>query len=194
MVVVWRGMGIVIPILLAVFAGLLSLVFDDTRLGNLAYTGWILIATAVPTALVALASLGGEEGGGWTKHSLFFVPVALWVPLLAGLGIYCLVQHHPASEQAIGVWRFERCIDTCEPSLARALENMTITIDEEAITVGDERRAYEVATEKGAHLSLRYEDNGEEERMIMGDDSFIGYITSAEDADGVAVRFARAKK
>jgi hypothetical protein len=190
--IIWRGLGIAIPIFAAIVAGVLAIFFDDTRLGNLGYIGWILVITAIPTVLLALFSLGGTERGGWARHTLFFVPVAIWVPLLAGIGIFCLIKHHPASEQARGVWKFERCVSRCSPSLARSLRGMTITIDDEAITVGKKRRAYEVAMEKASHLTLRYKDNGEEERMIMtGENRFVGYITSAKNKRGIPVNFVR---
>jgi hypothetical protein len=190
--IIWRGMGIAIPIFAAITAGILALFFDDTRLGNLGYIGWILVITAIPTVLLALVTLGGEERGSWARHTLFFVPVALWVPLLAGLGIFCLVKHHPASDQALGTWKFERCVSRCPARLSRSLRGMTINIDEEAITVHKKRRPYEVAMEKGAHLTLRYKDNGEEERMIMIDENrLVGYITSPRNKRGIPVNFVR---
>ncbi len=98
MALIWRGFGIAIPILIGIAALILSFFYDDTRIGNFQYTGWVLIAAGIPTILVALITFGGDEedggesSGSWTDHALFYVPVALWVPILIGGGIYCLVQ------------------------------------------------------------------------------------------------------
>jgi hypothetical protein len=192
--IIWRGAGIAIPIFAAVVAGILSFFFDDLRLGNLTYIGWILIITAAPTTVLALVALGGKERGSWARHTLFFIPAPLWVLILAGVGVLMVMLHNPASNQVLGEWEFDSCVSRCKPSLARSLRGMRITIDEEAITVGKKRRAYEVAWVNGAHLSLRYKDNGEQERMIMlGEDRFLGRITSPADKKGVSVRFNRVK-
>jgi hypothetical protein len=72
-----------------------SFFFDDVRLGNLPFIGWNLAITAGLTSFIALATLGGEEKGAWLRHSFFFIPVLLWVPILAGGGTYALTRPGP---------------------------------------------------------------------------------------------------
>ena len=88
--IVWRGMGIALPILLLISGGVLSLFFDDTRIGNPSYLGWTLLLTALLSVLPALAAFGDDENG-WTHHTLFFVPIALWVVGFLVGGVYALV-------------------------------------------------------------------------------------------------------
>jgi len=108
MVIVWRGLGIAVPILLAISAAVMSLFFDDTRLGNAPYVGWSLVAASVPVLLVGLASLAGDDDdgereqskGGWLQHTLFLIPVVAWFPMMLGGGIYLVTRDGDASEPA----------------------------------------------------------------------------------------------
>lgn len=103
MVIVWRGLGIAVPILAGIAAVIMSYFFDDTRLGNAPYIGWSLISASVPVLLVGLASLSsGEEGeqgtGGWLQHTLFLIPVIAWFPIMLGGGIYLLMGEDDSDE------------------------------------------------------------------------------------------------
>ena len=87
-------------------------------------------------------------------------------------------------------WEFAGCVDTCPERLESSLQGMTLDIEPDAVTVGEERRTYDVTLDRSPALHWRYDDDGTEEKMtLVGDDVFIGHIVT--DEDDFAVRFVR---
>lgn len=162
MILVWRGIGVAVPILLAVSAGIVALFIDDSRLGNIHYTGWALVVGAILTTLPALATFGGEEKHGWATHSFFLLPVVLWIPILGVLGGVLLSKHRPASERIVGQWQLARC-NQCSRELSGQLKGMQLDIAPGSVTVGRRTRTYEVTVDSYPKLTWRYDDDGSEE-------------------------------
>jgi len=108
-VIVWRRSGIALLIYLAISAWIVSYWFDDTRVGNAPYTGWVLFYAAIATALHALALVAirnappdadanpndpdpdAEPPAPIWHHSLFFIPVVIWPLIFGGLSAYNLI-------------------------------------------------------------------------------------------------------
>ena len=55
--IIWRGFGIVVPIVLLISAWITSYWFEDTRVGNTSYLGWTLLWAGIVLILAALAAL-----------------------------------------------------------------------------------------------------------------------------------------
>ena len=104
MVFIWRGAGIAVPIITFICGWIVSYSFDDTRLGNLDFTGWIFIWSGIiNTVLGILLLLAGagqaaeerEEGQRKAKHDFFWLPVWIWGIAFIGLGIYFVNTYEP---------------------------------------------------------------------------------------------------
>lgn len=103
MTIVWRGVGILVPIAFFASAGIASFWFDDHRFGNLPYVGWSCIGAAIFCLLVGLATLPGKTTDPNTgavvskkKHDFFFLPIIVWAIILGGLGAYLLLGTGPS--------------------------------------------------------------------------------------------------
>lgn len=95
MVFIWRGAGIIVPIIVLIAGWIVSYWFEDTRLGNNVYLGWTFFWASIPLLLLGLAFLGmnatdPETGEKPQKshHDFFFIPVWIWAVALLGFGIY----------------------------------------------------------------------------------------------------------
>ena len=107
MVFIWRGAGIAVPIITFICGWIVSYSFDDTRLGNLDFTGWMLIWSGIVNAvlgiLLLLANnaepLPGEEIKK-AKHDFFWLPVWIWGIAFIGLGIYFVNTYEPTRKTA----------------------------------------------------------------------------------------------
>lgn len=192
MVIVYRGFGVAVPILLAICAGGLSLLFTDTRLGNLDYVGWTFIIGGGLSVLPGLAALGDEERPWW-HHSFFFLPIIVWsVGLVAG-GIGMVLTYDGAADRIVGKWAYNGCVKTCPDGFDDRMQGLTLDIGEEEVRVGDGKpRAYEITKESENFVEWKYEDDGSFERNhLVGDDRFDGVITVGKS--DVRVRFKRLK-
>ena len=92
MVFIWRGFGLIVPIVAAICAWIVGYWFDDHSVGNKSYSGWVSFYTAIVLLLPGLAMLGGtpEEDGTKKKHDFFFIPVLFWALIFGGLSVFCL--------------------------------------------------------------------------------------------------------
>ena len=76
---IWKGFGIIVPIIFFITGWICSYFFEDTRLGNFAYIGTIMLFSALPVGLIGLGmSQPDEDGTPAKQHSFFFLPVAWW--------------------------------------------------------------------------------------------------------------------
>ena len=192
--IVWRGIGIAVPLLLVVAGFITSTFVPNPRLGNFEFVGWMLLIGAGLSLVPAAISFAGKEAK-WTHHTLFFIPVALWVPLLAvGGGAALVLKSPPASELAVGRWELDRCND-CPPALAQSVQDMTLDIGAGDVAVGDgPRRSYTLVVDNFPILRWRYDDDGSEEAMrFMGDDRFLGNLVD-RDGTSYTVSFVRARE
>jgi len=94
MLFIWRGMGIIVPIIFLITGWIVSYWFDDTRLGNTIFLGWTAFYTGIIVTVLGLGAnttdIDGETGKVLpkAKHDFFFIPILLWGLFLLGLGIY----------------------------------------------------------------------------------------------------------
>lgn len=97
MVFVWRGIGIIVPILFFIVGCIVGIFIDDQRLGNPRFIGWTSFYSAILLTLIGLAVFGGtkEEGADENqpkkKHDFFFIPVLFWGLILGALSAYLLI-------------------------------------------------------------------------------------------------------
>jgi hypothetical protein len=95
---VWRGFGIIVPIIVVITGLLVSWISGDpdTRLGNPTLTGWTALISGILIFLLGLGLRGnGEEkdAEGNTvkkKHDFFWIPVFIWGLILGLSSIYLL--------------------------------------------------------------------------------------------------------
>jgi hypothetical protein len=55
MVIVWKGLGLIVPILLFVIGYIVSLFYEDKTLGNTNLLGWAFFYSSIIFILVGLA-------------------------------------------------------------------------------------------------------------------------------------------
>lgn len=109
MFIIWRGFGIIVPILFVGIGYVVSLFYDDRRLGNTDLMGWTLFYCSILFLILGLSfALSSEEernqtGKKWTlwHHTFFFVPVLFWGILSLIFCVYFLLIYNPNKEEAI---------------------------------------------------------------------------------------------
>lgn len=114
MVIIWKGIGIIVPIALVGIGYVVSLFYDDRKLGNTDLVGWTLLYTSLLCLLVGLAvSIPSEEEREHTqqklilkKHTFFFIPILFWGILLLGISIYLLAIYDPNKKNNISEENF----------------------------------------------------------------------------------------
>lgn len=89
---IWKGGGIIVPILILLSGWISSYWFEDTRLGNAPFIGLTFLIACLPVLLIGLGlnAPSEDENGNMVKkgHSFFFIPVYIWGIILTGAGIY----------------------------------------------------------------------------------------------------------
>lgn len=103
MVIVWKGLGIIVPILTVGIGLLMSLFYDDKRLGNPDLSGWTFLISAILLIPIGwLIAMPSEEENNATgkkfnfwRHTFFFLPILFWGALFLFLGIYLLFIYTP---------------------------------------------------------------------------------------------------
>lgn len=98
MVLIWRGIGIIVPIVFFLFAWILSYWFEDTHFGNKAYLGWISFYTAILSLIAGLPAFAADEnnpnaGLGFRlwRHHFFYLPIIFWAGIFGFVSGYCLL-------------------------------------------------------------------------------------------------------
>lgn len=99
---IWRGIGLIVPIGLVGIGYLVSLFYDDKRLGNTDLTGWALFYSSILFLLIGLAVgfPSDEERAKGKKfklsnHSFFYIPILIWGGIALSLSIYFLMIYNP---------------------------------------------------------------------------------------------------
>ncbi|MBL4686696.1 MAG: hypothetical protein JKY37_19015 [Nannocystaceae bacterium] len=193
MVFIWRGLGLgVLLALAAVGFSLAYFVYDDPTLGNLGWIGWTCVITAGVSVLVALATLGGKEKGGWAKHSVFFVPVVFWPLILGAVGAWALTSYDPPSNHLRGEWVAKRCYGNCPAGTMALLDGFTLKIDETSVSAaGGESRTFEIEKDEDAIVLLRFADDDSTELMrVLSHDEIVGQFDEP-DGGKYSIAFAR---
>jgi flagellar basal body-associated protein FliL len=98
MVLIYRGMGIIVPIVFFITGWIVSFWFKDTRLGNPDFVGWTSFYTAIVCFFLGIGTLGSiDEKDHYgnplpkKKHDFFFIPIIIWALILGGLSAYLLL-------------------------------------------------------------------------------------------------------
>lgn len=95
MVIIFRGLGILVPIVLFISGWIVSFWFKDTRIGNPPFMGWTLFYTAIVCLFLGLATFGGKDENGnpipKNKHHFFYIPIVFWALIFGGVSAYLLL-------------------------------------------------------------------------------------------------------
>ena len=98
MLFIWRGLGILVPIIIFLSGLLMSVWFEDTRLGNYPFIGWSLFWAGIVISILGAMLFGGGgavnpntgEIGKGKSHDFFWIPMLFWGIGLTGLGIWLM--------------------------------------------------------------------------------------------------------
>lgn len=95
--IIWSGWGILVPLIVVPVAGFAAIAGGDDHAGTGLAIGLILSAVIVwivgkkfngkPDRTLMDPKTGQEVVVRATRHSLFFIPMQWWAPVLAGLGV-----------------------------------------------------------------------------------------------------------
>lgn len=114
MVFVYRGIGLIVPIIFVITGLILSFWFEDTRLGNPDFVGWTSFYTAIVCLLPGIATFGGKDKDGnpipRNRHHFFFIPVLFWSLIFGGLSAWLLVS--PGKKTEDSAKEIQAVIDT----------------------------------------------------------------------------------
>jgi hypothetical protein len=135
MLFVWRGIGIVVPIIFFICGWIVSYFYDDTRLGNPSFIGWTCFYTGIVLLFPGLINLApADEGEVKRKHDFFFIPVIIWaVLLLIGSAVILFTRDSEPEENTVT----ETETVTEEKVVARTLNYMNSSDDTIEFVVAD---------------------------------------------------------
>lgn len=104
MVIIFRGLGILVPIVLFISGWIVSFWFKDTRIGNPPFMGWTLFYTAIVCLLLGLVTFGGKDERGnpipKNKHHFFYIPIVFWAFIFGGVSAYLLLATGKKSDES----------------------------------------------------------------------------------------------
>lgn len=97
--IIWRGIGILVPLILVAAGGIFSIWHSDTRVGNFAYTQWVFLSAAIALLPIGLATWKPtrsesepDENGvvhvRIRKHDFFYIPILIWSLIFGGISVY----------------------------------------------------------------------------------------------------------
>lgn len=136
MIIIYRGLGILVPIVLFIAGWIVSFWFKDTRIGNPDFMGWTLFYTAIVCLLLGLATFGGTDRNGnpipKNKHHFFYIPIVFWALIFGGVSAYLLLAtgktSGESSKQELAVADTVPKIHFCNPT-ADTLDYLIYTKD-----------------------------------------------------------------
>jgi hypothetical protein len=96
-VFIWRGFGLIVPIVFGICAWIVSFWYDDTRLGNASFMGWSCFYASIVLLLPGLGMWNDKDENDGTKryHDFMFVPILIWSLGLGALCAYLLFTRDP---------------------------------------------------------------------------------------------------
>jgi hypothetical protein len=103
--IIWRGAGILIPILFFLSGWITSYWYDDVTLGNTEYMKWTLLGPGILLTLIGLVLLpiGTDEETGKKKyvgnHDMFWIPMVVWGILFLSISIKFFVTDTTAENE-----------------------------------------------------------------------------------------------
>ncbi|HTF05144.1 MAG TPA: hypothetical protein VK826_14045 [Bacteroidia bacterium] len=171
MVFVWRGFGLIVPIFFFICAWIVSLFYDDTRLGNASFMGWSCFYASMALLLPGLGLWGGteEEDGTRKKHDFFFLPVAIWAVGLGILSAVVLFSRDDVPEENVVAGKADSVKE--EVLLSRTLN---------ILNSSDDTLYCSISNEKGMAKSIMVEPHIWEERTL-DEGSYLFYCMDRND-------------
>ncbi|MEL6345751.1 MAG: hypothetical protein AAFV53_21760 [Myxococcota bacterium] len=199
MVIIWRGAGIVVPLLFILAAGIVSFFIEDTTIGNATFMGWSLLLAGVFNILPTLVVFGmQDEDQPKTRHTFFFLPIWVWMLGCMGLGgvLLCsgsgsssetadIASDAPPSEQALGKWTFSRCMQQCSPEAEAAVKSARIVVTAETVTMNGKTQTYEVLTDESPRLVWELEDGSRQFLVFLEPGSMVTEVPTAQGSTSV---------
>ncbi len=108
MIFIWRGAGIIVPIIFFICGWVVSYWIDDTRLGNSDFLGWTAFYAGIFCFILGLGFIGSKEDEFQDmqpgeipvkkKHDFFWIPVIIWGVLFLVWSAYLLMGDSEESE------------------------------------------------------------------------------------------------
>lgn len=103
MLFVWRGIGIVVPIIVLINGFIVRLFIEDDRIGNPKFMGWTLFYSAIVCLLLGITILGtnkeaAEKNQPKKKHDFFFIPIIFWALIFGGISAWLLIGGKSSSD------------------------------------------------------------------------------------------------
>tara|TARA_B100000809_G_C15136176_1_gene530698 strand:+ start:4106 stop:5071 length:966 start_codon:yes stop_codon:yes gene_type:complete len=169
--IVWRGAGILVPILFFVSGFITSYWYDDVTLGNTEYMKWTLLGPGILLTIIGLFLLPvskDPETGKWKyagNHDLFWIPMVVWGVLFLGFSIKFFTADSPVDVDAEYKETYEEFED--EASVA------SYPMNEKKI--GKDERAVRIYNPTDEPITIYIYAPGE------GDDALSGEVPAKDD-------------
>lgn len=98
MILIYRGLGVLVPIIIFLTGLVVSIWIKDTRIGNPVFIGWTSFYSAILCLLLGLVTFkpdeetdaNGNRRPGKRAH-FFYIPIVFWGPILGALSAYLLL-------------------------------------------------------------------------------------------------------
>ena len=192
MPLIWRGMGIIVPIIFFVTGLLYSLISGDPdkRLGNTDMIAWTSMISGILLTLIGFGALGmtNKDAQGNEKrasHDFFFIPIIVWGVLLGILSIYMFFFTGKSEEEPEANPVADTVVDEPEVARTRVVNFFNPSKDSLKYLVNDETGTGLVA--KGTVGPNEYESVEIDEATYMFiarnmQDKSSFYLPSEEDA------------
>lgn len=108
MVIIYRGLGVLVPIVLFICGWIVSFWYKDTRIGNPDFMGWTLFYTSIVCLLLGLGTFStaaeqedsGQRSAKKRPH-FFFIPIIFWAPIFGGISAFLLLSSGKKAEDKI---------------------------------------------------------------------------------------------
>jgi len=109
MLFIWRGIGLIVPIMYFLVAWIVSFWYDkaDTKIVNTGFMGWTSLIAGIIILLIGLATFNSHKNTNeqgkpvGKKHDFFYIPILYWGIFFTLLSIYLLVftEKKPSPEE-----------------------------------------------------------------------------------------------
>lgn len=93
--IIWSGLGIIVPIIMFLCGLLASLFFESTD--SNAFYGTSLLISVLPILVIGFGMEGSgdeeeEESEPAGSHSFFFIPIKWWSLICLAVGLYLVIK------------------------------------------------------------------------------------------------------
>lgn len=108
MIIIYRGIGVLVPIIILITGFVVSIWIKDTRIGNPEFIGWTSFYSAILCLILGFLTFNpGEEkdANGQVRRKkrghFFFIPIVFWGPILGALSAFLLLSAGKKSDEAL---------------------------------------------------------------------------------------------